>query len=351
VPEWIIRPYAAGDETELVVLFERVFGRPMSEAQWRWKLAERAGHFPNVFLAMSPAENGRERPMSQCAAIPVRYSGPSGEIVGLVAVDAMTAPEFRRRGLLTEVNRHAYECWRTADVPFIVGLPNQQWGSRTTALGWRELFPLTWRVRPIDFGAIGSRRFGTVARPLAAAIAKPWNQYWGSRNRIDPTIAIRRASSLDVFDDLWRRRDGTSTPTDSFTIVRDRAWIEWRYLRPPDHEYRIWIAERHGATVGYYVSRLRAAGQRRIGYIAEFGAAPEARGLEATLLAHAVADLGDDGAEAVASLARPECPADRALRGAGFVFSWGSFSVQAVPLQSTEPPLFSTVFGGDFDVV
>jgi hypothetical protein len=300
---------------------------------------------------MLPGENGRERPLFQCAAIPVRYSGPSGHIVGLVAVDAMTAPEFRRQGLLTEVNRYAYERWRTAGVPFIVGLPNQQWGSRTKALGWRELFPLAWRVRPIDFGAIGSRRFGSVARPLAASAATLWNRYWGLRTGVDPTIAVRRATSLNVFDDLWRRIGTTSTSADSFTIVRDRAWIDWRYIRPPDHEYRIWIAERHGVTIGYYVSRLRVDGERRIGYIAEFGAVPDAPGVEATLLAHAVADLGRDGAEAVASLARPRCPADRALRAAGFVFSWGSFSVQAVPLQSTEPPILSAVFGGDFDVV
>jgi hypothetical protein len=39
---WLVRPYRDGDERQLVGLFERVFGRPMSEAHWRWKLRSRA---------------------------------------------------------------------------------------------------------------------------------------------------------------------------------------------------------------------------------------------------------------------------------------------------------------------
>src|SRR5262245_55554492 len=39
-PTWTMRPYHPGDERDLVVLFQRVFGRPITEAHWRWKLKQ-----------------------------------------------------------------------------------------------------------------------------------------------------------------------------------------------------------------------------------------------------------------------------------------------------------------------
>ena len=59
----------------------------------------------------------------------------------MVSVDTMTAPAFRRRGLLTEVAARAYEAWRDAGIAFVIGLPNQQWGSRARALAGASCFP------------------------------------------------------------------------------------------------------------------------------------------------------------------------------------------------------------------
>jgi hypothetical protein len=349
VPDWTIRPYEPGDEADLTALFARVFGRPMSAAHWHWKLAAQRPPFPNVFLAVRRDENGRDRALSQCAAIPVRYVGPAGLTTGLVAVDAMTDPGFRRQGVLTEVHRHAYENWRQAGVPFLAGLPNQQWGSRARALGWRTLFPLTWRIRPLDVPALARRHLGSAGRALGSPLAGLWSGLRRLRQPRDPSITLRPAQSLDPFDGLWQRWSANRNP-DSFTIVRDRAWFEWRYANAPDHDYRIWIAWRGDAAVGYHVSRLRVEGTRRLGYVAEFGAEQDSPAMLRLLVTHAADELAADGAELAASLARPGTAADSALRAAGFVFSWGSFSVQAVALQSRLPAL-SNVFGGDFDVV
>jgi hypothetical protein len=49
-------------------------------------------------------------------------------------------------------------------------------------------------------------------------------------------------------------------------------------------------------------------------------------------LAEAVGFLDREGVELVASLAVPGTPLERALRRAGFLFSWGEFRLQMVPL-------------------
>jgi hypothetical protein len=67
----------------------------------------------------------------------------------IVSVDAKTAREYRRQGLLTRGASLAFANWRANGVAFTLGMPNENWGSRTDALGWIRLFPLQWLVRPV----------------------------------------------------------------------------------------------------------------------------------------------------------------------------------------------------------
>lgn len=95
---WRMRPYRPGDEGALVRLFEDVFRRPMSEAHWRWKLKGLPAPANNVGIAVASDDT----PIFQIGGIPCRYQLPGGEGTVMVAVDAMTAPEFRRKGVLRQ---------------------------------------------------------------------------------------------------------------------------------------------------------------------------------------------------------------------------------------------------------
>jgi hypothetical protein len=350
-PPWTIRPYRPGDETALAALFARVFGRPISEAHWRWKLTGHAFPVPNVFLGVVPSPDHGDRPVFQYAGIPVRYRGPDGDAMALTAVDAMTDPEFRRQGLLTAVGRHAHDRWREAGASFVIGLPNDRWGSRAAALGWRDLFPLTWRIRPLHIDRTVDRWFGRAAKRAVTPLDRGWNRYWQWRTKGDPTVRINRVTSAEGFDRLWHAREAHRVPHTSFTIVRDRHWIEWRYLSAPDTRYTVWLADWAGDPVGHCVARIQELEGHRVGYIAEFSAVDDDPMTQRMLLTEAAAELSREGAEFAAALAVPGTPAHRALGRAGFLFSWGSFRVHAVPLRHAGVPSFTDVSGGDFDVV
>ncbi|MEW5988018.1 MAG: hypothetical protein AB1791_15405, partial [Chloroflexota bacterium] len=49
--DWTIRAYAPGDEAQLVELFARTFGRPISETHWRWKAKGFAAPFESAWVA------------------------------------------------------------------------------------------------------------------------------------------------------------------------------------------------------------------------------------------------------------------------------------------------------------
>ena len=347
-PAWTIRAYQPGDEHALVALFARVFGRSITEAHWLWKLKGRPSPVENVWLAVHD-----DRPIFQYAGIPVHYRLPNGERHAMVSVDTMTDPHFQRRGLLTQVGQYAYDAWRAAGVSFVIGLPNQRWGSRTGALGWVELFPLQWLVRPLRPASMIARRVTAPAVSRFTPLDAIWNSYWTRRSQHDATIHIRPVTDAGPeFDALWQAAcDGIP-----ISVVRDSAWVAWRYLNPPSFDYRLLLAERAGQPVGYAAYRLDESSGRKVGALAELFVGRDDVKARDMFVRRVVEELRAAGAEVVATLAVPGAALYRAFRRAGF-FPRAAFSVQIVPLQPDLPmeilrdPQQWSLAGGDFDVI
>jgi hypothetical protein len=347
---WTIRAYRPGDEEELTALFLRVFGRPITAAHWRWKLKQLPSPVENVWLAVDD-----DRPIFQYAGIPVRYHLPGGDTTIMVSVDTMTDPGFRRRGLLTEVGQSTYAAWREAGVPFVIGLPNQQWGSRTGALGWDLLFPLRWLIRPLRPEAVLARRLRLPALARLAPVGALWSSVWDRAIRPDATVRIRPIDRAGPeIDRLWR----ACLADARLSVVRDSAWVHWRYLTTPALTYHVVLAERAGQPVGYLAYRLEENDGRTWGYIAELQTPQADAKARYALIAHAIAHLRAAGAEVVLALAVPGTWMYGAFRRAGFIWGRrGFFTVQVVPLDPSLPmdllrdPQNWNMAGGDFDVI
>jgi Acetyltransferase (GNAT) domain len=346
---WSIRAYRPGDERALVALFERVFGRPITEAHWRWKLKQPPSPVENVWLAVDG-----DMLVFHYAGIPTRYRLPGGDVTAMVSVDTMTAPEFQRRGLLSSVGREVYDTWREAGVPFVIGLPNERWGSRTGALGWEPLFPLQWLVRPLRPEAILARRLKLPTLARLAFLGAVWNGFWRIRVRRDSEVQMRPVERAGPeFDRLWQRC-GADAPV---SVVRDSAWVNWRYLDANAGAYRVLLAEREGQPIGYVAYRVETHPGGVAGFIAElFTAQSDSRGRGA-LIDQTLDALCAAGADNAITLAIPSTPLYDSLKGAGFMRSRGAFSVQIVPLAPDLPmdtlrdPLSWNMAGGDFDVI
>jgi hypothetical protein len=345
--DWTIRAFRSGDERALTALFGRVFGRAISEEHYRWKLRQPATPVENVWLAIDG-----NAPIFHYAGIPTRYRLPGGEALAMVSVDTMTAPEFQRRGLLSAVGRRVYDTWRTAGVAFVIGLPNERWGSRAGALGWEPLFDLQWLARPLRPEAILARRLRMPLLARLTPIGAVWNALW--RLRRDSAVRVRpveRAGS--EFDQLWRRCGADA----AVSVVRDAAWVNWRYLDAPALGYHVLLAERDGQPVGYAAYRVEAHAAGVAGFVAELFAASADAPARRTLIAETLAALRAAGADNAVTLAVPGSPLERDLRGAGFLYSRGAFGVQIVPLDPALPldllrdPQSWNLAGGDFDVI
>jgi hypothetical protein len=186
-------------------------------------------------------------------------------------------------------------------------------------------------------------------------VGTAWNAVWDRRLPAhDKTLDVRPVSAAGPeFDALWQ----ACAPEVRASVVRDAAWVNWRYLSAPAQAYQVLVAERAGVPAGYLAYRLETAADRRLGYIAEVFTRRSDNLARLALIRQAVNRLRLDGADLAVSLAVPTTPLHHALRRAGFISSWGSFSVELVPLASDLPmeelrdPHAWELAGGDFDVI
>ncbi|HXJ18601.1 MAG TPA: GNAT family N-acetyltransferase [Polyangia bacterium] len=296
----MIRPAREDDLPGLLALHRRVFGRALSAQERRWKLADQPSPVPNVWVAEVDG-----RVVFQFAGIPVRVQHRGRQRWAMQSVDTMADPEHRRRGLLTETALLTFEQWKRAGVAFVFGLPNQNWRSRLTALGFVALGEARWWVRWLS----------------------PLRRLAGTVTLLDDPAPI---------DGLWA---GTADEG----LVKDAAWYRWRYLAAP-RPFQLIGAHGAGRLAG--VAAFRCDGASAI--VAEVQTA----GLDTArdLLKAACRAAAAGGARRAALLVHSGTQLEQAALAAGFVPRPHSFPIVAADLAGGLPraALFQ---GGDFDVV
>lgn len=324
---WKVRPFRAGDECALVALFERVFGRAISEEQWRWKLKRRFCPAENVWLAIEG-----ERIVFQYAGMPMRVKIDDQIVDAVVSVDTMVAPENQKQRLVTQIAPFTYETWREGGIEFVFGTPNERWGSMLAKLGFETLFPLERLVRPIRPEALLARRlrFPFLSRlPVGRIPAAFWN-----RKLQRGEITTREVSSAGAeFDRLWENVS-RSYP---FAVVRDRSFVSWRFFEAPLNPCRLLLAERGGEPAGYAAFRIHEADGRKDGTLAEIFVAKDDTAAAAALLLDLLAILHASGVEKLLTLAVPGHFLHRFFRSSGFLAGRGRWSVVLSPFRPELP--------------
>lgn len=347
-PRWSIRPYRPGDERALAALWTTTFGKSMTEEHWRWKLRGRPSAVDNVGIAVA----ADDRPIAQFGGIPcpAHVLGAPRDV--MIGVDVMTAQDFRNQGVFTATARSALQRWREAGVALVLGLANDRWRRRADALGYERLFPLRRMVRILRPDRVLARRLG-IPLPRVLRVARWWHGAGEPGPPSDPALVIRSVDTpTAAFDQLWEKAGGEG----AITLVRDRAWVAWRYTECPLHVYQLILAERAGVPAGYAVFRVVRDPSTTYVAVPEVFAPGDAEAFRA-LVQESVARAQREDADTVVTFAVPNSAAARAFRAAGFRMRRTGWSLEvnrldpAIPASALRDPEAWWVSAGDFDVI
>jgi hypothetical protein len=251
--------------------------------------------------------------------------------------------------------RAAHQHWRDRGVAFVIGLPNEKWGSRTRELDWRPVADLQWLIRVMRPEVMLARRSGIHSLAQWSSVAAVWNGIWDRRLRGDESVTISESSDEDTMIELDR---GTPTPTvATMGAIHDDRWLRWRFLSAPRTRATLFVAANGLTPRGYAACRIERRGNHDLGLIADVRAAEDSPKVLASLLRITLERLRTNGATLAAALTVPGSAVHGLLQRAGFRPRWGAFRVHVVPLDRSLESIVTDcaarwdLAGGDFDVV
>ncbi len=247
-----VRGHRAGDEIAILEAFNRVFARidehfvPRTRDEWRWEFQANPG---GSRISLAVATDGRV--VAQYAGIGQRVLIDGRASSFSQSVDSFVDPDFALGLARSRAFVRAGELYAATFGGAGVGQDEVMWG-----------LPVPSALR------IGRRALGYEALRTLTRLEAPVDVLVG---RLDAQSAseIEVRETTRVPDELAQLFARFAEPF-GYVAIRDRALLEWRYLRRPGRSYRIAIARRAGSLLGLVVLAIGAFDRVRGGLLCDW---------------------------------------------------------------------------------
>lgn len=312
-----IRGYVDGDEVGITKLVNETFSQPRTPEQWIWKNKENPSGFDSQALAVGDVDG---EIISHAGGLPLRMKVNDGLQKGLLTFDFVVRADFRRglkkMGLFLRTVNKALDHW-IVTYDFGHGFPNPEhlrMGERFLKYATAgELPRLTRRLsfRPFAARFIKVRPLLGIVHGLTTILFRLKYRLFAPRGprqiRVVPTTDFDERA-----DRLWER----SSRCFPVALVRDRAFLNWRYRKPGQH-YHVWGAYEGGELRGYIAYRTLDYGLLTAGVIMDVLPADDAA--VGVALCRAVIEQGlRDGVDFVECWMLEQYPFYEVLKRFGF---------------------------------
>jgi hypothetical protein len=257
------------------------------------------------------------------AVLPQRYKVGRDAVSGGVVVNAITHPDFRGRGIFMVLHEELFQSPPAKGLAFSFGFANPKSEKGCFRhLGYQELGRLPFWILPFNLPRILAAQpsWKGAAGRAAARAAQPFVKLWRAtrRPRGASLTVIENATEFGPeFDDLWL---AASAGAENI-LVRDRAFLDWRFIRSPTRRYDVFTARKNGRLVGYLVGRTTVIEGLTWGMIMDILSedTPDGRAAIFHLVAAYDHHIALEGADVAACLMFKHAPAARGLRRNGYI--------------------------------
>jgi hypothetical protein len=252
---WKMRDGDGRDSERILSLRRLVFGEMESDKLdprfWKWEFMD--GPDGKGFLYL--AEDG-EKLAGHFADIPRRFS-VNGEVLrGTLSLDLMVHPGYRRKGIFAEMGKYAARRVKEEKGLFMTAFPiRKETIGGLLKIGWEVVGELPVLVYPLRFRGIINRYLH--CSPLSflmGGVARGGYHLLRGRKRQEELqgIQLEMITQFDgEFDRFWER----AMKLYPVMGARDRAFLNWRYLKNPIRNYTLYRAAENGEMTGYLILR------------------------------------------------------------------------------------------------
>jgi GNAT superfamily N-acetyltransferase len=272
-----IRPALDSDIPGIVNLLKSSLGEslvPKSERYWRWKHVDNPFGRSPVLLAVEA-----DRLVGVRAFMRWTWTGDSGRIEAVRAVDTATHPEFQGKGIFSKLTKNLLESCLESKIDIVFNTPNDKSKPGYLKMGWVEAGRLPVRMRilkPFSMAVTAIRprencaRFQTTAGETAQLLKHPGLAHLLATSSVKPLHTAHTPESL-----RWRYLDVPVTEYRAGGIVSgSELHALYLYRLKPSRlgiEFRLTdVFARHGSTTARLQTNiLQRARIERADYITQ----------------------------------------------------------------------------------
>lgn len=270
--KWSVRAYKTGDEEGILELWKAVYPDRNYERQrwmnwWRWMYKDN----PNGLGVIVVADHDGKI-VAHSAEIPVMMKIGDESVLAAINLDAMTHPDYRRQGTFAALVKARRLESEKRGIRATYGFRNKYsypYPGLATKVGMFDAATIQKVFRPLDWQATlrtqTQNRLLSAIGPaagslLSAVVFRP------GKTRCPDGLTIGQVGQFDDrVDQFWRKVSGQYQAI----VLRNKEYLNWRYVAAPDGRYSILVAGRPEAIAGYLVFNCAEADQTMTGLIVD----------------------------------------------------------------------------------
>lgn len=252
------RPYREGDEEGIYNLHQAALPPERQKNEWMrwwyWLYKENPAGEGLIWLA--EVDN---RIVGQHSLIPLKIKMGNREVLSSWGVDAMTHPDYRRRGIFETISQNLFSDAVKNGITISTGFPNEY--SRPgliKKLGWFDVSHISVKCKPLNWNKtiriLINSNFLSVPLSVGTKLILDKFSCRTDKMSLPGDVVITRIYAFDErFDRLWSR----VSEQFNIMVIRNSDYLNWRY-RVPGKQYLIYTAEKNDEVSGYIVLRIKA---------------------------------------------------------------------------------------------
>lgn len=234
----IIKPYKSGDEFNFHKLdrkleIHKYNRRDPSNFIWKYRGKNPSGFGTNYFAYIN------DKIIGHFGAVPLKYIVNKKIAKGACSIAMMIEPQWQNKGLIKFVGDEVFKELKKKSIKFVYGYPNDR---------SFDLHLKFWKY----FKIIDQKNF----------VLKK-NKKFLIREKIE-IIKLKKFDK--IYDKLWKKNKNYY----EIAVVRDKDYLNWRYIHRPDHSYYCYSFKLRGVIYGYAVLKYYKFKNKFIGHIIDF---------------------------------------------------------------------------------
>lgn len=310
---FVVRRYKEGDEKGIVELMRLCFGRVdydywMKYWVWAYKVNPLGNH---IWIT---EHNGQI--IAHHAHIPVNLKVGKKIFKSYIAGDAMTHPKFQRRGVQRELGNIADSELVKAGRYFGYSFPGEIVSKHKAGGGTNyDVSKTPVLMKIFDTNEVLRKLIGS---RFSLKVLSVWLNHVVSvffRPKRSSVIEDVKITEIERFDD--RINDFWEDVSRHFgaIVVRDKEYLNWRYFKRPDSNFKVLLAEKDEKILGYIVF----SSKDEKGFIVDLLAYPNRLDVIQNLVLRAVEQLREEKVHRIICWMLENNPCYKVLRDNGFI--------------------------------